>query len=101
MLDTYVTVDNKSQLFPTPMRQNHITTAPRSDQNMFDQVSLVYDTLLCQKYTTTHMNHQKISPSGKVYLYFRTDERPFRESQCDKSKTLTKVIETVISVVSF
>ena len=47
------------------------------------------------------MNHQKISPSGKVYLYFRTDERPFRESQCDKSKTLTKVIETVISVVSF
>ena len=69
-LDTNVTVDENSQFFATPRKNNHSTTEPST------QVLLVSDTLPYQQNTTTHMIHKKLPPSGKYYICFRTDKNP-------------------------
>ena len=61
MLDEYVTVDDKSQSFSTPIKNKHSDTATISDRNCFGQVPLGYYPLQYQQYIT----HQKIPPSGK------------------------------------
>ena len=59
MLDTHVTLDEKSQSFALPRKQNHSATEPSY------QVPLVSDPLKFQQNITTHMVRQKLSPYGK------------------------------------
>ena len=67
MLDTNVTVDDKSQYLTVPRKHNHSANIPSA------QVLLVYDRLQCQHKKTTHITRTKLSPYGNEYICFQTD----------------------------
>ena len=59
---------------------------------------LVSDTLKCRHNIKTNITHQKIPASGKEYTFFQTDGRTSQAAQCTKSRALTKVVGTTISI---
>ena len=67
MLDTNVTVDYESKFLKPPSKDKHCDTARST------KVLLGYDSLKYQKNNTTDMKGQKVIPSGKEYICFKTD----------------------------
>ena len=78
MIDKNVTVGDDFQYFEAPGKKNHCDTAPTP------QVLLGYDSLQCLHNNTTDKTDQKLNPSGKEYLCFKTDGKKFRASQLSK-----------------
>ena len=67
MLDKNVTVDYESKFLKPPGKDKHCATARST------KVLLGYDSLKYQKNNTTDMKGQKVIPSGKEYICFKTD----------------------------
>ena len=75
MLATAVNIDDKSQSFATPKKQNHSPNESISNNNVSGQVPFGSHLVKYQQKTTTQTTHQKLPPSGKEYLCFQTDEK--------------------------
>ena len=85
MLDMDVTVDEKSQSLASPIKHNHSSSTPSTNQ-IFYRAIFVPDKIKCQRYTTTHTPGQKLPPSGKEYICFQTDGINYRVAKCVRSQ---------------
>ena len=101
MLDTDVTVDDKTQLFSTCRKHNNSETVTSDDKNTFGQVILGSYITKCKQYTTANMKHQKLTPYGNGYLCFQTDGKNARAANYSKSRVLKFFVKNNIYIGSF
>ena len=64
-LNNYVNINDKSHSFSNIRGRNHSAAEPSSNNIVSNQDPLGSDPIQCQKNTTTHITHQKNTPSRK------------------------------------
>ena len=94
MMNTNIYVDYNDMEFETTRENNHSITAT-SDQVLLGSQSLKFQE------NKTHRPDQRLPTPRKEYLCLQIDCKSACESECDKSRVLTKVIESIIEIGSF
>ena len=90
--------DNR-QYLSTPVKNNHIATELHDMNTPYAQVRHEFNPRQFQQSPSTPKTSLKLPPSGNHYLFFQTDGKNARAAQCEKSGALTKVIDTILSII--
>ena len=80
------------------IEKNHSATELRDMNTPNTQVHLKVHPRQCQHSPSTKTPSLKLHIYGKEYIYFKNNDRTSRASQCSKSRSPNKIIETIMSI---
>ena len=100
ILDSAVNIYDDSQSFLNP-RKIHSVTSTGANSEIYNQIKLGSDSLQCPIKYKFNETSQKIPPPGKYYLCLKNNGRSAWSSQCDKSRALSEVVQTMLSIEPF
>ena len=88
--------DDYIKSFATPRKHNHSTHDIPGTTTTNTPVQATVYSRLCQMSSSTSTKSLKLPQYVKEYLCFKSGGKPYYASQCEKSSTLTKLIDLII-----